>query len=53
MNGDGHPDLVWQNVQTGQVLRWLMGGAGGMQVQAYGSPFAVVPDTHWQIVGVH
>lgn len=53
MNGDGHADLVWENSQTGQVLRWLLGGVGGTTVQDYGSPFATVPDTHWQITGVH
>lgn len=53
VNGDGHPDLLWQNTRTGQVLFWLMGGADGQQVLSYGSPFATVPDTHWQITGVH
>lgn len=53
MNSDGHPDLLWQNTQTGDVLRWTMGGTNGQQVQQYGSPFATVTDTHWQIVGVH
>jgi len=52
-DGDGHADLLWQNVQTGQVLRWLMGGTSGTQVQAYSAPFVTVPDTHWQIVGIH
>jgi hypothetical protein len=28
-NGDGHPDLVWQNDTTGQVTVWYMGGAQG------------------------
>ncbi len=53
IDGDGHPDLTWQNTQTGDVLRWRIGEAGGQQVLAYGSPFATVSDTHWQIVGVH
>ncbi len=52
-NGDSHPDIVWQNSSTGRVLRWLLGGTGGTQVQTYGAPFATVTDTHWQIVGVH
>lgn len=52
-NRDDHPDLVWQNTQTGQTLRWLLGGASGTQVMDYGSPFATVSDTHWQVVGVH
>jgi hypothetical protein len=28
-NGDGQPDLVWQNDTTRQVTVWYMGGAGG------------------------
>ncbi|HEV2055372.1 MAG TPA: VCBS repeat-containing protein, partial [Methylomirabilota bacterium] len=28
-NGDGKPDLVWQNDATRQVGVWYMGGAGG------------------------
>jgi hypothetical protein len=28
-NGDGKPDLVWQNAATRQVLVWFMGGSGG------------------------
>ncbi len=50
-NGDGHPDIIWQNTRTGQVLRWLMGGTDGTSITAQGAPFATVSDTHWQIVG--
>lgn len=28
-NGDGKPDLVWQDDATRQVGVWYMGGAGG------------------------
>src|SRR5206468_9872127 len=28
-NGDGHPDLVWQNDSTRQVTVWYMGGSLG------------------------
>jgi FG-GAP-like repeat len=28
-NRDRHPDLIWQNDSTSQVLLWYMGGAGG------------------------
>jgi FG-GAP-like repeat/FG-GAP repeat len=28
-NGDGKPDLVWQNDETRQVVVWYMGGAQG------------------------
>jgi hypothetical protein len=30
-NGDGKPDLVWQNDTTRQVVVWYMGGAQGNQ----------------------
>jgi hypothetical protein len=26
LDGDGHPDLVWRNTQTGDVFYWLMNG---------------------------
>jgi hypothetical protein len=28
LNGDGHPDLVWQNECTGEVSTWLIGAGG-------------------------
>jgi hypothetical protein len=28
-NGDGHPDLIWQNPSTGQVFASYMGGPLG------------------------
>jgi len=34
-NGDGVPDLVWQNDTTRQVTVWYMGGAGGATFQNY------------------
>jgi len=34
-NGDGVPDLVWQNDSTRQVTVWYMGGAGGATLQGY------------------
>jgi hypothetical protein len=29
LNGDGHPDLLWQNDATFQVVAWYMGGTNG------------------------
>ncbi len=52
MNGDGHPDLLWQNQRTGQVLRWLMGGTNGTTVSDYGAPFITVSDLNWKIVSM-
>jgi len=34
-NGDGVPDLVWQNDSTRQVTVWYMGGAGGAVFQGW------------------
>ncbi len=47
MNGDGHPDLLWQNQATGQLLVWYMNGT---QVTQYGSVFATVSDLNWKVV---
>jgi elongation factor P hydroxylase len=42
LNGDGIPDLIWQNDVTRQPVVWYMGGAQGKQMIAwdwiYGSP---------------
>jgi hypothetical protein len=35
LNGDGHPDLIWQNNSTGQVAVWYMGGAQGNVYQSW------------------
>jgi len=46
-NGDGVPDLVWQNDTTRQVTVWYMGGAGGAVFQGYNYLSAVgVPGWH-------
>jgi len=34
-NGDGVPDLVWQNQATGQVDVFFYGGAGGAVYQGW------------------
>ncbi len=48
-NDDGAPDLLWENVKTGQVTRWLMDDTTVLQ---YGQPFASVADTNWHISGM-
>jgi len=35
MNGDGVPDLIWQNKATGQVDVYFYGGAGGAVNQGW------------------
>jgi len=50
-NGDGVPDLVWQNDSTRQVTVWYMGGAGGAVLQGYNFLSAAgVPG--WHVVAV-
>ena len=34
-NGDGIPDLVWQNDSTRQASVWYMGGSGGSALQSW------------------
>jgi hypothetical protein len=33
-NGDGVPDIVWENTTTSQVMVWYMGGSGGTTLQS-------------------
>lgn len=48
-NGDGEPDLVWQNISTGEVLCWFMDGV--LQFSAgWFNPTAV--DANWEIASV-
>ena len=48
-NGDGHPDLVWQNNSTGEVTVWYMGGAQGNSFLGYNILSAGEPG--WSVVG--
>ena len=34
-NGDGKPDLVWQNQSTGQIYYWLMNGTALRQQRLF------------------
>jgi hypothetical protein len=48
-NGDGVPDIVWQNDSTRQVAVWYMGGSGGAEQQgAVWTSSAGVPG--WSVV---
>ena len=46
-NGDGHPDIIWQNISTGERSIWLMNGT----VPVSSTIFTTVP-TQWQIATV-
>jgi hypothetical protein len=51
LNGDGHPDIIWQNDTTRQVAAWYMGGAQGNQFQFFGW-ISSVPILGWTVVAV-
>jgi len=49
-NGDGRPDLVWQNDSTRQVTVWYMGGTGGSVKTGWGYLASSGP-AGWTVVG--
>lgn len=50
LNADTHPDLVWQNVVTGELTVWFMDGITAISGR-YLNP-SRVPDPNWRVVGV-
>jgi hypothetical protein len=49
LNGDGRPDLLWQNVADGRISVWLMNGLNLIEGTLLDP--SEVPDTNWHIVG--
>jgi hypothetical protein len=47
LNGDGHPDLIWQDPTTGITLVWFLGGAQGTAITGSGG---LGGPTTWRIV---
>jgi len=47
-NGDGHPDLVWQDPATGRSQVWFMGGAQGTTLNGAAT---ITGPISWRIVG--
>jgi hypothetical protein len=47
-NGDGHPDLLWQDPVSGTVQIWYLGGAQGNQVLSAANLAA----SSWDVVAV-
>jgi hypothetical protein len=48
-NGDGNPDLVWQNEITGQVVVWYMDVSQGIAFQGWNwLSRAILPD--WRAI---
>lgn len=48
LNGDGIPDLVFQNAQTNQVSVWFMTGSDGLGIAS--APIIRTAAPNWQIV---
>jgi hypothetical protein len=49
MDRDGHPDILWNNVNTGQVLAWYMNGTSvARQGWINANPLG---DTNWRLRG--
>ncbi len=46
-DGDGHPDILWENFSTGQLLVWYM---NGNTIKKYGSAFTTLP-ANWIVAG--
>ncbi|HZT42189.1 MAG TPA: VCBS repeat-containing protein [Chthonomonadaceae bacterium] len=51
LNGDGSPDILWQNEDNGGVYYWLMRGTDFLSGGYLSKPYQVPPT--WQIVGMH
>jgi hypothetical protein len=49
MDGDGHPDILWVNVNTGQVLCWYMNGT--TMVRMGWINYTPLDDTNWKLRG--
>jgi len=52
MNGDGVPDLIWQNNSTGQVTVHFYGGAGGAVDQGWGWLHQASDNSGWRVAAV-
>jgi hypothetical protein len=46
-NGDRKPDLVWRNIDSGNLAFWFLDGVTRID----GSTLSGIPDLHWQVVG--
>jgi hypothetical protein len=49
LNGDGRPDLLWQNIADGRLSVWYMNGLNLIDGSLLNP--SQVPDTNWHIVG--
>ena len=51
-DGDGHPDLVWQNATSRQAVVWFMGGPQGNEMTSWAWLQAGTNTSTWKIVGL-
>jgi hypothetical protein len=49
MNGDGHADILWQNVADGSLATWWLDGWN--VIGTHSLSIAKVSDTNWRVVG--
>jgi hypothetical protein len=51
-NGDGQPDLLWEDNSTGQAAVWYMGGAQGNTYESWAwMDSGATPGTGWTLIG--
>ncbi|MBI4873556.1 MAG: SBBP repeat-containing protein, partial [Acidobacteria bacterium] len=51
MDGNGHPDLVWENETSRKLTVWYLGGANGTEVLSK-SDLATPDMTGWKLAGI-
>jgi FG-GAP-like repeat len=49
-NGDGVPEIIWENINTYQVILWYMGGSGGAVLQS-ASWISSGGEPGWRVAG--
>lgn len=52
IDGNGTPDIVWQNVTTGDVAVWFMGGANNTLIQSWAWISPPPGDARYRLAGV-
>jgi hypothetical protein len=50
LDGDGKPDILWHNAQTGQLVYWLMEGVK-RKPNGLGVPTPSQVSADWKVVG--
>jgi hypothetical protein len=50
-NGDGAPDFLWQDDETGSVFAWYLSPPWRSLAPAASAPWRTVPDLNWKLAG--